>query len=153
MHTHTLIHRHIYTHTYKHNYKLTHTYIHLNSYKHAYIHAHSQTNKQLCTITNTFFTTYAQIHADNTYVHVKEYIYIPVHAYRYIQIHSFIHEHKKKIFDENILKRKIFKQKYFHSKKIVQIDIKSHINTHTNSWKNTFYRHTRVDQIILKYVI
>jgi hypothetical protein len=91
-----------------------------------------------------FSPTHAQIHADNTYVHVKEYIHIPVHAYRFIQIHSFIHEHKKKIFDQNILKRKFFKQKYFHSKKIVQIDINAHINTHTNSWKNTLFTDTHV---------
>ena len=50
--------------------------------------------------------TYAHIHADNTYVYVNKYIHIPVHIYRDIQIHSFIHEQIKKIFDQNILNRK-----------------------------------------------
>jgi len=55
-----------------------------------------------------FSPTHAQIHADNTYVHVNKYIHIPVHAYRYLQIQSFIHEHIKKIFDQNNLKRNFF---------------------------------------------
>jgi len=55
-----------------------------------------------------FSHTHAHIHAENTYVHINKYIHIPVHTYRDIQIHSFIHEHIKKIFDQNILNRKIF---------------------------------------------
>jgi len=76
----------------------------------AYIRAHSQANKHLGTITNTFHT-HAHIHADNNYVHVNKYIHIPDHTYRDIQIHSVIHEHIKKIFDQNILNKIIFSSK------------------------------------------
>jgi len=145
---HTLFHRHIYTHTYKHNYTLTHIYIHLNTYKHmhTYTHIHKQTNTY-AQLQILFTHTHAHIHADNTYVHVNKYIHIPVHTYRDVQIHSFIHEHIKKIFDQNILNRKNFSSiNIFHSKKICQIDIHAHINTHTNSCKKTLftdaYQHT-----------
>ena len=61
-----------------------------------------------------FSHKHAHILADYTYVHLKK-VHIPVHTYRNIQIHSFIHI--KKIYDQNIMKRKIFfKQKY--SKKL-----------------------------------
>jgi hypothetical protein len=74
-----------------------------------------------------------------------------------IQIHSFIHERVKKIFDPNILNRKIFSSKNYFTIKIVQINIHAHINTDKLMHKDTFYRHiqthTRVDQRILMYVI
>jgi hypothetical protein len=74
------------------------------------MHAHLQANKHICTITNTFHS-HAHVHADNNYVHVNKYIHILEHTYRDIQILSFIHEHLKKIFDLNILNRKIFSSK------------------------------------------
>jgi hypothetical protein len=36
-----------------------------------------------------FSHTHAQVHADNTYVHVNKYIHIPVHTYRDIQKENF----------------------------------------------------------------
>ena len=57
------------------------------------MHTHKQTNNyaQL-----QILYTHADIHADNTYVHLNKYIHIAEHTYRDIQIHSFIHEHIQK---------------------------------------------------------
>jgi len=93
---------------------------------------------------NKYFShTHAHIHADNTYVHVNKYIHILVHTYSDKQIQSFIHEHINKNFRSKHFEQKnFFKQKYFHSKKIVQVNIHSHINTHRNSCTKTLFTDT-----------
>jgi len=70
------------------------------------MHTYSQIHK------HTFTYAQLQILFTHTRTHTRnKYILIPVHSYRDIQIHSFIHEHIKKIFDQNILNRKIISNK------------------------------------------
>ena len=94
-----------------------------------------------------FSHTHSHIHTDNTYDHVNKFIYIPVHTYRDVQIHSFIHVHIKKIFDHNILNRKMFSSKnVFTVKQLLKK------NTQTHAQRHFLDTHTRVDQRILMYL-
>ena len=104
---------------------------------HTYTHIHKQTNSyaQL-----QILFTHAHIHADNTYVHVSKYIYIPVHTYTNTIIQTWTH--KDNFRPEHVEQKKVFKQKYFHSKKIDQININAHINKHTNACTKTLFTDT-----------
>ena len=64
-----------------------------------HIHKHTFTNAQL-QILFTHTHTHANIHADNTYVHVNKYIHLPVHTYRDIQIHEHKENFQAKIFSQ-----------------------------------------------------
>ena len=101
------------------------------------MHIHKQTNNyaQL-----QILFTHTHIRADN--VQENKYIHIPVHTYSDIQIHSFIHEHKENFRSKQFEKKIFLKQKYFHIKKIFQINIHAHINTHTNSCTKTLFTDT-----------
>ena len=134
-------------HTYPNTYK---SHVHIKSHKHIhtitqiYTYMHTHTNANTLTQTHiSYILKYIYIHSStdiytHTHTNIITHTNSHISTFKLIQTYAYINAHSH--FRSN--QKKIFKEKYFHSKKNVQININAHIIKHTNSCTKTHFTET-----------